>query len=158
VLYGHLAKANSQWRLAPVGEALALFSGPDAYVTPSWYATKQETGKVVPTWNYVAVHAYGPVEFFEDHARLHEVVSRLTSIHESERAQPWAVTDAPHEFIMSQLNGIVGIRLPITRLEGKRKMSQNRSAEDRLGVVQGLAESSRPSDRVVAPLVPTDPR
>lgn len=158
VLYGHLARANSQWRLPPVGEGLALFSGPDAYVTPSWYATKRETGKVVPTWNYVAVHAYGPVEFFEDESRLHDVVSRLTAIHESDRAEPWAVTDAPDTYIRSQLKGIVGLRLPITRLEGKRKMSQNRSPEDRLGVAKGLAESNRASDRAVAPLISTDPR
>ena len=155
VLYGHVAKANPQWRLAPVGEALALFSGPDAYVTPSWYAAKRETGKVVPTWNYAAVHAYGPVEFFDDEQRLHGAVSRLTAIYEGERPQPWAVTDAPEAFIRSQLKGIVGVRLPIVRLEGKRKMSQNCSVEDRLGVASGLAESERPGDRAVASMIPT---
>lgn len=157
-LYGHLAKANSQWLVPPIGEALALFSGPDAYITPSWYATKQDTGKVVPTWNYVAVHAYGPIEFFADENRLHQVVSRLTAIHESDRKQPWAVTDAPASYIHSQLKGIVGLRLPITRLEGKRKMSQNRNAADRLGVANGLADSDRASDRIAAPLIPTDHR
>ena len=156
VLYGHVARANSQWRLPPIGEALALFSGPDAYVSPSWYATKRETGKVVPTWNYVAVHAYGPVEFFEDEGRLLDVVSKLTAIHEGDLAEPWAVTDAPEAYIRSQLKGIVGLRLSITRLEGKRKMSQNRSREDRLGVASGLAGSNRPSDRAVAPLIPTE--
>lgn len=156
VLYGHLARANRQWQAAPLGEAMALFMGPDAYVTPSWYATKRETGKVVPTWNYVAVHAYGPVEFFEDADRLLEVVTRLTNLHERPRAEPWAVTDAPEPFIRSQLRGIVGLRMPITRLEGKRKMSQNRSAGDRMGVAQGLAESERPMDRHVASLIPTD--
>src|SRR5215468_6761156 len=109
VLYGHLAKANPHWQLRPVGDALAIFSGPDAYVTPSWYATKQETGKVVPTWNYVAVHAYGPVEFFEEPERLLEVVTRLTNKHEGSRAKPWAVSDAPPDFIAAQLRGIVGI-------------------------------------------------
>lgn len=154
VLYGHLARANPQWRAAPLGEAMALFMGPDAYVTPSWYATKRETGKVVPTWNYVAVHAYGPVEFFEDAGRLLEVVTRLTNLHEGPRAEPWAVADAPEPFIRSQLRGIVGLRMPITRLEGKRKLSQNRNAADRAGVAAGLAASNRATDRQVAALIP----
>lgn len=153
-LYAHLARANAQWRLEPSCEALAIFAGPEAYVTPSWYTTKQETHKVVPTWNYVAVHAYGPVEFFDDAERLLEAVSRLTSLHESGRAAPWSVSDAPADFIASQLKGIVGLRIPITRLEGKRKMSQNRNAADRAGVAEGLAESDRPEDRIVASLIP----
>ncbi|WGD31924.1 FMN-binding negative transcriptional regulator [Ancylobacter sp. WKF20] len=155
VLYGHLAKANPQWKAAPLGEALVLFSGADAYITPSWYAAKREHGKVVPTWNYEAVHAYGPAEFFEDAARLREAVTRLTQLYEQPRAEPWAVTDAPETFIASQLKGIVGLRLPITRLEGKRKMSQNRSEADREGVARGLAESDSPSDRAVAAMIPT---
>ena len=154
VLYGHLARANPQWRAAPLSEAMALFMGPDAYVTPSWYATKRETGKVVPTWNYVAVHAYGPVEFFEDAGRLLEVVTRLTNLHEGPRAEPWAVADAPEPFIRAQLRGIVGLRMPITRLEGKRKLSQNRNAADRAGVAAGLAASDRPADHQVATLIP----
>jgi transcriptional regulator len=154
VLYGHVARANPQWRIAPLGEALAIFMGPDAYVTPSWYATKRETGKVVPTWNYVTVHAYGPVEFFEDADRLLDVVTRLTDLHEGARAEPWAVTDAPADFVRAQLRGIVGLRMPITRIEGKRKMSQNRSAEDRSRVAAGLAESERPTDQAVAALIP----
>ncbi len=154
VLYGHVARANPQWRNPPAGEAMAIFMGPDAYVTPSWYATKQATGKVVPTWNYVAVHAYGPVEFFEDADRLLDVVTRLTDLHEGPRAGPWAVTDAPADFIRAQLRGIVGLRMPITRIEGKRKMSQNRSLEDRAGVAAGLASSERASDQAVATLIP----
>jgi transcriptional regulator len=154
VIYGHMAKANPQARLPALGEALAIFMGPDAYVTPAWYQTKQETGKVVPTWNYVAVHAYGPVEFFDDAARLLEAVTRLTGLHEGERSAPWAVSDAPADFIQSQLRGIVGLRMPITRLEGKRKMSQNRNAADRAGVAAGLSLSERISDRDVAPLIP----
>jgi len=154
VIYGHVAKANPQWRVPAQGDGLAMFMGPDAYVTPSWYETKQETGKVVPTWNYVAVHAYGPVEFFEDADRLLEIVTRLTNLHEGDRASPWAVSDAPADFIQSQLKGIVGLRMPITRLEGKRKMSQNRNAADRAGVVSGLSSSDRPSDRKVASLIP----
>jgi transcriptional regulator len=153
-LYGHMARANPQWKQPPTGEAMALFSGPDAYVTPSWYASKQEHGKVVPTWNYVAVHAYGPVEFFDDADRLLDAVTRLTNVHEGSRAQPWAVTDAPADFIRAQLRGIVGLRLPISRIEGKRKMSQNRPAQDRTGVAAGLAASDRMSDREVAPLIP----
>lgn len=154
VIYGHLAKANPQCRVPPLGDGLAIFMGPHAYVTPAWYATKQQTGKVVPTWNYVAVHAYGPVEFFDDPRRLLEAVSRLTELHEGERASPWAVSDAPPDFIQAQLHGIVGLRMPITRLEGKRKMSQNRNAADRAGVAAGLAASERASDRDVAPLIP----
>ena len=155
-LYGHLARANPQWTRTPRGEALALFNGPDAYVTPSWYATKQEHGRVVPTWNYVAVQAHGEVEFFDDADRLLDVVTRLTALHESDRPEPWAVTDAPEAFVRSQLKGIVGLRLPVARLEGKRKMSQNRSAEDRAGVAAGLAASERPLDREAAALVPVE--
>jgi transcriptional regulator len=153
-LYGHLAKANPQWKLPPVGEALAIFNGPEAYVTPSWYATKQETGKVVPTWNYIAVHAYGPVEFFQEPERLLGVVTCLTRKHEEARTKPWAVSDAPADFIASQLRGIVGIRIPVSRFEGKRKMSQNRPEADRVGVVAGLAASENPQDREVAALIP----
>jgi transcriptional regulator len=153
-LYGHLARANPQWKLPPIGDAMALFMGPDAYVSPSLYPSKREGGKAVPTWNYLAVHACGPVEFFEDVDRLLEVVTRLTNLHEQSRAERWAVTDAPEAFVRAQLRGIIGLRLPITRIEGKRKMSQNRSAEDRAGVTAGLAASDRASDRAVAALIP----
>lgn len=152
-LYGHLARANPQWRLPPAGEAMALFMGPDAYVSPSWYPSKQEHHRVVPTWNYVAVHAYGPAEFFEDADRLLDLVTRLTDLHERPRAQPWAVADAPAEFVRAQLKGIVGLRLPIARIEGKRKMSQNRSEADRRGVAAGLAASELPSERAAAKLI-----
>jgi transcriptional regulator len=150
-LYGHVARANPQWNRADTSvEALAIFMGADAYVTPSWYQTKRETGKVVPTWNYITVHAYGPITFFEDASELLDVVTRLTTRHEGERAEPWAVDDAPPAFIQSQLKGIVGFRLPITRLQGKWKMSQNRTAADRAGVVAGLHAEG---DEVVAALV-----
>jgi len=152
-LYGHLARANPQWKLPPLGEAMAVFMGPEAYVSPSWYRSKQEHGRVVPTWNYVAVHAYGTAEFFEDPDRLLAVVSRLTDLQERSRAEPWAVTDAPADFIGAQLRGIVGLRLPIARIEGKRKMSQNRSPEDRAGVAAGLAASEHAADREVAALM-----
>src|ERR1043166_49066 len=137
-LYGHLARANPQWKTAPT----------------SWYPTKQETGKVVPTWNYTAVNAYGPVEFFADADRLLDVVTRLTDLHEQTRAAPWAVTDAPADFIQAALRGIVGLRMPITRLAAKRKMSQNRSAADRAGVIKGLGGSDRLSDRIASALIP----
>lgn len=155
-LYAHVARANPQWKLAPTGEAMAIFAGAEAYVSPSWYATKQETHKVVPTWNYVAVHAYGTVEFFDDADRLLEVVTRLTDLHEHSRTDRWAVSDAPADFIKAQLRGIVGLRMPITRLDGKRKMSQNRNAADRAGVINGLSNSDREEDRRVAQLIPTE--
>lgn len=154
-LYGHVARANPQWRLPATGEAMALFMGPDAYVTPSWYPSKQEHHRVVPTWNYVALHAYGPAEFFDDAERLLAVVTRLTETQEQPRAEPWAVADAPAEFIRGQLKGIIGLRLPITRLEGKRKMSQNRNEADRRGVAAGLAASDLPAARDAAKLIPT---
>ena len=152
-LYGHVARANPQWKLPVIGDALAMFMGPDAYVSPSWYATKREHGKVVPTWNYVAVHAYGAVEFFEDADRLHDVVTRLTDLYEQPRAEPWAVTDAPERFVSAQLRGIVGVRLAIRRIEGKRKMSQNRSLADRAGVAAGLAQSAIATERAAGALV-----
>jgi transcriptional regulator len=148
-LHGHIARANKQWQRSDAAvEGLAMFMGPDAYITPSWYATKRETGKVVPTWNYVAVHAYGTVEFYTDPERLLALVTRLTRRHEGARAAPWAVSDAPADFIQSQLKGIVGCELRITRLEGKWKMSQNRNAADRAGVVAGLHEDG--DDKVSA--------
>jgi transcriptional regulator len=150
-LVGHLAKANPQARETPAGEALAIFQGPDAYISPAWYETKRETGKVVPTWNYVAIHAYGPLELFDDAADLLALVTRLTDRHEGDRPAPWAVGDAPADFVQAQLKGIVGFRLPIARLEGKWKMSQNRNAADRAGVVGGLLAEGRDE---VAALIP----
>lgn len=152
-LYAHLARANPQWKSTPSGEGMAIFMGPNAYITPSWYATKRETGKVVPTWDYVAIHAYGPVEFFEDADRLLDVVIRLTNLHEQARAAPWAVSDAPSDFIKSQLRGIVGVRIPITRLDGKRKLSQNYSIEDQQGVIEGLSRSGNDQETAVARLI-----
>jgi len=152
-LYGHLSRANPQWRLSPCGEAMALFMGPHAYVTPSWYPSKREHGKVVPTWNYVAVHAYGPIEFFEDYQRLLQIVTRLTDLHEDGRDQPWAVSDAPDDYIRAQLGGIIGFRLPIGRIIGKQKLSQNRTEQDRAGVAHGLAGSERASDRDVGAIM-----
>lgn len=138
-LYGHLARANPQWRTSdPAVQALAIFMGPDSYITPSYYQTKRETGKVVPTWNYVTIHAYGPVAFSEDLTELLDVVTRLTRRHEDGRASPWAVDDAPSGFVQGQLKGIIALRMPLSRLQGKWKMSQNRTPADREGVVAGL--------------------
>jgi transcriptional regulator len=152
-LYGHVAKANPQSREAVVGEALAIFMGPDAYVSPSWYESKRRDGKVVPTWNYLTVHAHGPVEFFDDAERLLDVVTRLTDRHEASRPDAWSIADAPADFVRAQLKGIVGLRMPIARIEAKRKASQNRNAEDRAGVKAGLAASDRAEDRRAADLV-----
>ncbi len=154
-LLGHVARPNPQAKGAVAGtEALAIFQGPDAYITPSWYETKRQTGKVVPTWNYVTIHAYGSVEFFNDADRLMDIVTRLTNREEGRRAEPWAVTDAPADFMQMMLRGIVGFAMPISRLEGKWKMSQNRPAEDRAGVVEGLTQQGRDA---VAALI-TGPR
>jgi transcriptional regulator len=141
-LLGHLARPNPQARGA-IGDALAIFLGPDAYVTPSWYATKRESGKVVPTWNYVAIHAYGPVEFVDDPGHAREHITQLTKRHEEGRAVPWAPSDAPEAFIASLVKGIIGFRLTIQRLEGKWKTCQNRPLEDRIGVANSLEEEGK---------------
>lgn len=153
-LYGHVARANTQWTLKPQTDALAIFMGPDAYVSPSWYPSKQEDHQAVPTWDYVAVHAYGPVEFFDDEEKLLDVVTKLTNEHEQGRPRPWAVSDAPEAYIKKMLKGIIGVRLPITRIDGKLKMSQNRTKSDRKGVVAGLMQSQTDVDHEVAGLVP----
>jgi transcriptional regulator len=135
----HLARANPQWRdFSPDVPALAIFSGPQHYISPLWYETTAETGKVVPTWNYAIVHAYGPLKVTEDAEWLREMVAKLTDVHESVFPEPWKVEDAPADYIAGQLKGIVGIEMPIARLEGKWKVSQNRPAQDRQGVVAGL--------------------
>jgi len=135
----HLSRANNQWReFSPTVEALAIFSGPHHYITPTWYPEKQDTGKVVPTWNYAVVHAYGHLKVIEDPAWLLGNVQALTAIHEAASPAPWHVTDAPADYIASQIKGIVGIEFSIERLEGKWKVSQNRSDRDRIGVSEGL--------------------
>jgi transcriptional regulator len=143
-LIGHLAKANPHARAAnPSVQTLVIFQGPDGYITPSYYAAKLEHGKVVPTWNYAAIHAYGTLEAFDDAARLLEVVTRLTRRHEKGRTKPWDVSDAPEGFVQSMLRSIVGIALPIVRLDGKVKMSQNRPAADIAGVINGLRQDGQ---------------
>lgn len=153
-LRGHVARANPVWRdPATDVEALVVFQGPARYITPAWYPTKRETGKVVPTYNYAVVHAYGAMRTVEDAAWLRSLVERLTSRFEAARDEPWHVTDAPESFIAAQLNAIVGIEIPITRLLGKWKMSQNRTAADRAGVVQGLHATEDPDAAQMARLV-----
>ena len=143
-LRGHVARGNPVWReLSRDVEALAIFQGPQAYISPAWYPTKRETGKVVPTYNYAVVHAYGPVRIIEDRAWLRGLVERLTTRHEAGRPGAWKVTDAPADFVEQMLGAIVGIEIPLTRLVGKWKVSQNRPAADREGVVQALRGSNR---------------
>jgi transcriptional regulator len=139
-LHGHLARNNEQWKLDSVGEALVIVRGPDAYITPGWYATKAETGRVVPTWNYVTAHVYGRLIVHDDPVWTEDLVRRLTTKHEAYRNHPWSVDDAPRAFIEGQLRAIVGIELAITRIEAKAKLSQNRSPADVEGVIAGLRE------------------
>ncbi|MHC8330417.1 FMN-binding negative transcriptional regulator [Pseudomonas sp. LB3P25] len=153
-LYGHFAKANPQWKELQNGaEALVIFAGVDAYVSPAFYPSKADHGKVVPTWNYVAVHAYGTAEVFTDADRLRNLVSALTDRHEAGRANPWKVADAPADYIDGMLKAIVGFALPIQRLEGKRKLSQNRNTADIAGVREGLAASPDVHDQALAHLM-----
>lgn len=153
-LKAHLSRANGQWQdFDPGQEALAIFQGVDAYVTPSWYETKRETGKVVPTWNYAVVQAYGRITVIEDADWLRRQIGELTATHEASRPEPWAVDDAPAPFIAAQLKGIVGIEIEITRIEGKWKVSQNRPEADRLGVSEGLRSIGNDAAQQMADLV-----
>lgn len=139
-LRGHVARANPLLRQPPEGGVLAVFQGPQTYVTPSWYPSKREHGKVVPTWNYAVVHVRGPLVVHDDREWLRDLVSRLTVSQEAGRSQPWGVGDAPAEYIDRMLGAIVGIEIPVTSIEGKWKVSQNRAQTDRDGVVAGLCE------------------
>ncbi|ANP47460.1 FMN-binding negative transcriptional regulator [Candidatus Viadribacter manganicus] len=152
IAMGHIARANPQWKRGP-GKGLIVLGGVEAYVTPSWYPSKAENGKTVPTWNYEAVHITGQVEWFEDAARIERVVAKLSQLHESGRAEPWAIGDAPRAYIDALLRGIVGVALKAERVEAKRKLSQNKSAADFAGVEQGLAGSPEPMAQEVAALM-----
>lgn len=136
-LLGHVARTNEHWRQPPVGEALVILRGPDAYVSPQWYASKREHGRVVPTWNYVTAHVYGELVVHDDVEWLDDLVRRLTAKHEAGHAQPWAVDDAPPRFVAGQLRAIVGVEVVISRIEAKAKLSQNQPAADIDGVVEG---------------------
>ncbi len=139
-LYGHMARANPHWgRLTGDAESLAIFQGPHAYVTPSWYESKRQTGKVVPTWNYIAVHAHGILDIIDDPAFARTVLEKQTRFHEEGRPQPWAIADAPEDYIQALLKAIIPVRLTIVRLGGAWKLSQNKTPEDRAGVKRGLS-------------------
>ena len=149
-LVGHLARANAHWRRIVDGSpALAIVTGPDAYVSPSWYAAKAEHGKVVPTWNYSVVHLRGSVVVHDDAEWVHALVTRLTDRHESHRDEPWAVSDAPDDYIEKNLRPIVGVEVVVTSVEAKAKLSQNRSDSDRMGVAAGLAGDGLDPSRLV---------
>lgn len=153
-LRGHVARANPVWRDGSATvDALVIFQGPGIYVSPSWYPTKEETGQVVPTWNYAVVHAHGPLKVIDDRAWLRAFVTKLTDRHEAGKPVPWKVTDAPAQYIDRQLGAIIGLELPIARLVGKWKVSQNRPAQDREGVVEGLSREGIPSGMAMADLV-----
>lgn len=154
VLRCHVARGNPVWRhLSADAEVLIIFQGAESYVSPGWYPAKQEHGKVVPTWNYVVVHCYGKPAVTHDAAWLRSMVETLTNTHERERADPWQVSDAPDEYINKMLTAIVGIEIPIERIIGKWKVSQNRSVDDRRGVVTGLNDESTPSDAAMAAVI-----
>ena len=150
----HLARANPHWtELAERNEALMIFQGSEGYITPNWYPSKAQHGKVVPTWNFAVVHTYGRPEAIDDAAWLRQHVAELTAQQERDQPKPWAPSDAPDAFINAMVRGIVGFRFVITRLEGKWKMNQNREAQDRLGVVKGLGERGRADDLEMADFV-----
>ncbi len=156
-LRAHLSKANQQWRHIaenPGAPVLVIFQGVDTYITPSWYATKRQTGKVVPTWNYAIVQARGHARIIEDREWLAGQIAELTRTHEAARKEPWQVTDAPEAFVAAQINGIIGIEIEIIAIDGKWKVSQNRPEADREGVVEGLdAMPDKPGATEMADLV-----
>lgn len=154
VLKGHVSRANPQWRSpAESVDALAIFSGPQHYISPNWYPGKLQDGKEVPTWNYVVVHASGPLRIVEDAEWLLAHLNSLTDTHEAASPMPWKVGDAPADFIASLLKGIVGFEIPIRKLEGKWKVSQNRNEADRYGAVDGLSQLGTEESRTMAALI-----
>ena len=153
-LLGHLALANPQWESVTAGTtALAIVHGPQAYVSPNWYPSKARHGRVVPTWNYVTVHFTGPLTVHRDPEWIRDVVTRLTRRHEGSRPAPWAVTDAPPDYINGQLRGIVGVELTIATVEAKHKLSQNRGADDRASVAEALRAESGPGAAEISALM-----
>lgn len=154
VLRGHISRANPQWQdFVPTVDALAIFAGHQHYITPNWYPETKEHGREVPTWNYVVVHAYGPLTVIQDEHWLLANVEKLSNIHEAGSPVPWKVSDAPEEYIKSQLRGIVGLEMPIQRLLGKWKLSQNKTERARNGVIEGLAELNTPESLAMKALV-----
>jgi transcriptional regulator len=154
ILRGHVSRANPQWRdLNPAVAALAIFSGPQHYITPTWYPGTYEHGKEVPTWNYVVVHAYGPLQIIHDEHWLLAHLEQLTAQSEADVPTPWKLSDAPADFIRNLLHGIVGFELPIHRLEGKWKVSQNRTSAEKQGVLEGLTALDTPAGLTMKNLV-----
>jgi transcriptional regulator len=151
-LVGHVSRANPHWK-ADGAQSVAIFGGPKAYISPNYYPTKAETGRVVPTWNYEVVNVYGQLVAHDDAGWVLDLVTALTTRHEQSQAQPWRVTDAPEKFTAAQLRAIVGVELVISRVEGKAKMSQNQPVQNQAGVVAGLTDSASPADRRVADAV-----
>ena len=147
---GHLARAHPQWQNRADGvQALGIFTGADCYISPSWYPSKKAHGKVAPTWNYIAVHVYGEIEVFDDPSQVLAVVTDLTNRHEKDLPEPWRVSDAPDDYVQAMLKNIIGFRIRIARLQGKWKLSQNRSAEDQQGVITNLsAHPSQPEQGI----------
>ena len=153
-LRGHVARANPVWKdFSREVEAMVVFQGPDAYISPSLYASKKEHGKVVPTWNYAVVHAYGEIKVVDDAEWMRPFLERLTDRHEAPRAAPWKVGDAPEDFLRTTMRAVVGIEIPISKLMGKWKVSQNRSKADREGVAAGLGGMTGEAERAMAGLV-----
>jgi len=147
VFHGHVARANDLWRVAPAGSVvLAIFGGPDRYISPTWYPTMTETGEVVPTWNYAVVHAHGRIRFNEDLTWLRALVEALTDRHEAGQPTPWRVADAPHDYLARMLRAIVGFEIAVERLEGKFKASQNRTESERVGVNAAFVADGVPED------------
>lgn len=152
-LRGHVARSNPMWSDLPNDEVLVIFHGPDAYITPSWYATKKETGKVVPTWNYAVVHAYGSLRVIDDATWVRAQLELLTSHNEKKFPEQWTVSDAPYEFTEKLIEAVVGIEIVITRLSGKWKVSQNQPTQNQAGVVEGLCNSGLPEATSMAALI-----
>jgi len=153
-LHGHVARANALWReLAGGRECLVVFTGPDAYISPSWYPGKHEHGRVVPTWNYAVVHARGTPRVFDDADWVRAHLAKLTATQEARSAEPWQLADAPEDFVTGMIGHVVGIELPIAALAGKWKVGQNRSSADRAGVVAGLRRRGDAADLAMAALV-----
>ncbi|EFV13856.1 FMN-binding negative transcriptional regulator [Segniliparus rugosus] len=152
-LLGHMARSNGHWREPAQGEALVIVRGPEAYVTPSWYPTKAEHHRVVPTWNYVTAHVYGRLVVHDDPAWVERQIRGLTDRHEADSATPWSVDQAPAQFVERQLRAVVGVEVVISRVEAKFKLSQNQPPENIDGVIEGLRARGRPDDAAVAALV-----
>lgn len=153
-LYGHIAKSNPHWKKPLQStEALTIFTGPSAYISPTWYPSKKIHHKVVPTWDHVTVHVHGAIEFFDNRESLLSTLTKLTHINEQHRDCPWKIEDAPQAYIDAMLKAIIGVKISITKIEGQRKLSQNKSSADKEGIIHGLAQSHKDSDRAVSALI-----